>query len=145
MGIIFKKSKDISIQEALLTISTHTLGYCLGSEICKFLLTQPIFVCKLHNSVQISSTHFQLMGRKQEILLTMQRTIKNGVHYLCLLDVSYIDKSILRHINYVAMQKTHIAENRRDLHFSLTSGIIHLIYAERKFVLPCLLTVYPDC
>ena len=58
------------------------------------------------------------MERKEEILLTMQRTIKNGVHYLCLLDVSYIDKSILRHINYVAMQKTHISENRRDLHFN---------------------------
>ena len=68
------------------------------------------------------------MERKEEILLTMQRTIKNGVHYLCLLVVSYIDKSIPRHINYVAMQKTHIGENRRDLHFNMTSGVIYQVW-----------------
>jgi hypothetical protein len=77
--------------------------FCLlfGSY-ANFLLTP---VCKTKWCMRV-----QHMMRKtsNRILLTMQRTIKTRVHYLCLLqDVSQMDKSILRYINYLPMQKTH--------------------------------------
>ena len=56
----------------------------------------------------------------------MQRSIKTWVHYLCLLhDVSQMDKSILRYINYLPMQKTH-RWTKEDLNFVfLQQGYVH--------------------